>query len=241
MTESDELAAQLAEMARSLLRKRTVQETLDGIVELAVAFVDGCDYAGIFSVERGGSVDTAAASHAIARASDTLQKELREGPCFDALRYDETFEITDMSQDSRWPRYTARAARLGIGSVLGFQLSVGAEGTLGALNLHASRPYAFGDRSRRVGRVFAAQAAVALAWARTEAQLWEANRTRQLIGEAMGVLMERHKITQDEAFDFLRRASQQQSRKLRDVAEWVVVTGERPFTRSTTRRRRRRS
>lgn len=227
MAEYDDTARRLAEMARVLLGKRTVHETLDTIVEWAVQTIDGCDHAGILAVAGGGDVTSAAATDEVVRRSDAAQDELREGPCYDALREGATFEIPDMARETRWPRYAPRAVELGIGSGLGFQLSTG-EGSLGALNLYSERPHAFGERSREVGTVFAAQAAVAMAWSRTEAQLREAIASRQVIGEAIGILMERRRLTSSQAFDVLTRASQRFNVKLRQVAERVAETGEEP-------------
>ena len=225
--DTGDTAHRLAEMARVLLGKRTVQETLDTIVGWAVQTIDGCEHAGILTVARGGEVTSAAATDELVRRSDATQDELREGPCYNALREGATFEIPDMTRETRWPRYAPRAVALGIGSGLGFQLSTG-EGSLGALDLYSGRPHAFGERSREVGTVFAAQAAVALAWSRTEAQLREAIAGRQVIGEAIGILMERRRLTSTQAFDVLTRASQRFNVKLRQIAERVVQTGEEP-------------
>jgi transcriptional regulator with GAF, ATPase, and Fis domain len=225
--DADDLAAKLAEMARVLLGERSVQATLDAIVAWAVQTIDGCDHAGILTVDRRGEVTTAAATDERIRQSDAVQGELREGPCYDALREGATFEIPDMARETRWPRYAPRAVQLGIGSGFGFQLSTGGD-ALGALNLYAEQPHAFGERGRQVGTVFAAQASVAMAWARTEAQLRDAVASRQVIGEAIGILMERRRLTSAQAFDVLARASQRFNVKLREIAERVVRTGEEP-------------
>lgn len=222
---SDELAVRFAEMGRTLLAKRTVQETLDAIVELAVEMVDGCDHAGVLSARRGGRVETAAVTHELVRRSDEIQDELREGPCYDALWEGASFQSPDMAREDRWPRYAPRAVELGIRTALGFQLST-SEGRLGALDLYSERPHAFGERSRQVGTLFAAHASIATAWARTEEQLREAVESRQVIGEAVGIVMERGRLTATEAFDELRRVSQSRNVKLRDVALRVVADSE---------------
>jgi transcriptional regulator with GAF, ATPase, and Fis domain len=227
--DTGDLASRLADMARVLLGKRSVQETLHTIVEWAVQTIDGCRHAGILTVDRHGNVTTAAATDELVVRSDAAQDELREGPCYDALEEGRTFEIRDMAQDTRWPRYGPRAASLGIGSGFGFTLSTGG-GSLGALNLYAEVPHAFDERARQVGTVFAAQASVALAWARTEAQLRDAIASRQAIGEAVGILMERRRLTPKQAFDLLTKASQRSNVKLREIAERVVETGEEPAT-----------
>jgi transcriptional regulator with GAF, ATPase, and Fis domain len=223
----DDLARQLADMARLLLGKESVQDTLDAIVRFAVEMIDGCDHAGILTARRDGTITTTAGSDDVVRRSDELQARFREGPCYDALRQDTTFETLDMSAETRWPRYAPRAAELGIASAIGFQLSTG-DGALAALDLFATEPHAFTERSRQVAAVFAAHAAVAMAWARTEAQLREAIISRQLIGEATGIVMERHRISSSKAFGLLRQASQRSNKKVVAIAEEIVETGEDP-------------
>ncbi|MGH3499895.1 MAG: ANTAR domain-containing protein [Nocardioidaceae bacterium] len=156
-----------------------------------------------------------------------MQHELGEGPCHDVLWDHHTSTVEDMAGETRWPNYSPQAAALGIGSVLAFQLST-AENTLGALNLYSTRAHAFDEPSHEVGVVFAAHAAVGLGWARTEAQLHEAIESRQVIGEALGILIERKRITSTEAFEMLSQASQDFNIKLHEVAAKVVETGEEP-------------
>lgn len=225
-TDQVELAATLAGMARDLLAQPTVQLTLDRIVVHAVDLVDGCEAAGIMVV-RDGRVTTVAATHDLARESDRIQGELGEGPCLNTLLDGEqVFRIPDMAAaGDRWPRYAPAARELGIGSALGYLLFTEEE-TLGALNLYSTRANAFGARTEHVGWLLASHAAVAFASARTDAQLREAIGTRQDIGEAIGVVMERYKLTESQAFDVLREESQNRNVKLRDIARTVTDTGE---------------
>ncbi len=222
----ENLPAALAEMARDLLAQPTVQQTLDRVVAHAVELIDGCEAAGILVV-RNGSVRTLAATHDMARTSDRIQDELGEGPCLNATLYEEqAFRIADMATaGDRWPRYAPAARREGIGAAMGFLLFTEDE-NLGALNLYSSRPDTFGDRTEHVGWLLAAHAAVAIASVRTDAQLREAIATRQEIGEALGIIMERHKLTEQQAFETLRKESQTRNVKLRDLARVVTETGE---------------
>jgi GAF domain-containing protein len=120
---------------------------------------------------------------------------------------------------------TRRAVEYGIGSMLSLQLYVSGD-NLGALNLHSTAPDAFNAESEHVGLLLAAHAAVAMASAQREEHLLRAMETRDLIGQAKGILMERHKITANQAFSLLIRASQNTNNKLRDVANHLTVTGE---------------
>ena len=121
-------------------------------------------------------------------------------------------------------RFAAGAADLGALSSLSFQLFVGGD-NLGALNLYASQPHAFGEESVDVALILAAHAAVALAGAQHESHLQQAVRSRDTIGQPKGILMERHKLTSDQAFQVLARASQRTNRKLADIAEELTRTG----------------
>jgi transcriptional regulator with GAF, ATPase, and Fis domain len=222
---SEELATALARMARDLLAQDSLQDTLNSIVAHAVELVDGCEGAGIMVV-RKGRVHTLAATGDRARRSDRIQGELGEGPCFDAVcTGTESYLVKDMAEDaSRWPRYAPRARELGVGSMLGFKLFTEHE-NLGALNLYSARAGALTERSEQTGWLLASHAAVAFASARSDADLQGAISTRQDIGVAMGILMERHRISADEAFETLATASQNHNIKLREVARRVAETG----------------
>ena len=129
-----------------------------------------------------------------------------------------------MRTEQRLPRFAAEAVRLGVLSSLSLQLFVEGD-NLGALTLYARAPHAFGEKSEDVGQVLAAHAAVALAGARSEDHLRRAVDNRDLIGQAKGILVERHELTADQAFQVLAQMSQQTNRKLVDVAEELTRTG----------------
>ena len=144
-----------------------------------------------------------------------------------------TFYADDLSYDDRWPRFGPQASATGIRSLLALPLIAG--GIIGALNLYARYPQAFGVIDRARGQLLAALAALAFTSAQTHqeeerrtANLHAALATREIIGQAQGILIERERITGDQAFDLLRRASQHLNLKLREVAQTLVDTGERP-------------
>lgn len=224
----EELATALARMARDLLSQDSLQATLNRIVFWAQELVDGCDRAGIMVVSRG-EVHALAFSDDEARTSDRIQGELGEGPCFDAARSGrESYRVPDMESDAgRWPRYGPRALELGIRSMLAFKLFTD-EATLGALDLYSSRPGALTDRSEQIGFLLASHAAVAFSSAQSDANLHAAITSHRDIGVAVGILMERHKVSPDAAFSLLADASQRTNTKLRDVASRLVATGEVP-------------
>ncbi|MEU0217666.1 GAF and ANTAR domain-containing protein [Streptomyces sp. NPDC006265] len=216
-------AEEMALLARSLLKQDSVQQTLDEIAASAVKLVDGCDAAGILAVRKGRAVTLASYGDMVVE-SDRRQGELGEGPCFDLARRadeDRVFRVADMTRPQPdWPRYAEAARELGIGSMTGVLLYTHEE-DFGALNLYARRPGTFTEDIATAGWLLASHAAVALADARTIDQLEHALETRHAIGEAMGILRERHGMSDEEAFSVLRNISQNHNIKLRDVAQRI--------------------
>jgi GAF domain-containing protein len=158
---------------------------------------------------------------------DRLQQKLGDGPCIHAAKYQSVFRIDDTGEDDRWPEFCAEAARLEVRSMLCVPLWIDERG-LGALSLFADRAAAFSDLHERVAVLLAAFAALALAEAQRAGQMHDALGNRDIIGQAKGVLMERHRITADAAFGVLSRVSQAENRKLAEVARRFVETGELP-------------
>jgi len=219
------LAETLGELARTLQNEDSVDATLQAIVEAAAGTVPGADYASVSVVERRRVVHTRAATDDLATRIDRAQYETGQGPCLDSVYEQTTVRLPDMTLEERWPRFTGRAAELGVYSMLSFQLFVRAE-NLGALNLFAARKDAFDDDSEHIGLLFASHAAVAMAGAQRREDMDKAVAARDVIGQAKGILMERYKVTADQAFAMLARASQQSNLKLVDLARQLTTTGE---------------
>ncbi|GAA3860402.1 GAF and ANTAR domain-containing protein [Streptomyces sp. NPDC003631] len=218
---------QMASMARDLLAQDSVDATLARITGSATELVEGCDEAGILIVQ-GSRAESLAPTGRVVVESDMLQERLGEGPCFDAARSSEgerVFRIADFTAaQPRWPSYGPEARKLGLGSMMGFLLFTEDE-DLGALNLYSFHPGAFTEASETAGWLLASHAAVAFSSARTHAQLQNALTTRHTIGEAMGILMGSHDLAEDQAFDVLRRYSQEHNIKLREVARRICERG----------------
>jgi len=233
-----EFPADIAETARELFLAPTLDETLQRVVHLAVATIEGCDYAGVF-LRDGVTMSTRAHTDLIVDEVDALQSLTGEGPCLEAVAERRTVYAEDLADDDRWPQFAPEATSRGLRSVLAFCLT--ADGTVGALNLYARYPRAFGVIDRAKGLLLASLAGLAIGAAqahedeeRRTSNLHAALATREVIGQAQGILMERERISPDEAFDILRRASQHLNRKLREVAQDLVDTGERPATQPTS-------
>lgn len=206
-------------------------EPLDSVLEVvcdnARAAIPHADEVSVTLLDRRG-FRTAASTHEIADKVDDLQYALHEGPCVDSSKKNQTFEIEAMEIEERWPRYTPGAVEAGIGSSVSLPLYGGA-GTAGALNVYSWEPKAFDDEDRRIGAEFARRASVLLANAMAfvekselAEQLQDAIATREVIGKAIGILMQRESIEDDAAFAMLRAASQNSNVKLRDIAEELV-------------------
>ncbi|MFI9400706.1 ANTAR domain-containing protein [Nocardia sp. NPDC052316] len=220
-----DLALQLGDLARYLQEQDSIDDTLQCIVDAAVRTVPGAEYAGLSVVEKRANMRTLAVSADLVTQVDKAQIECHQGPCMDVLHKKHTVLLPKMAEEQRWPDFAARAAELGIGSILAFQLYVTGD-DLSALNLYSHRTEAFTDDSEQVGLLFATHAAVAMADAQQRAHLSRAMSTRDLIGQAKGILMERHKLSSDQAFALLVRASQHTNIKLIDVAEYLTHSGE---------------
>ena len=201
-----------------------VDATLRAVTFSAVTTVPGADECGISYVLSRSTVEPRAWTSELTCQVDTLQGVLGQGPCLDAVWQHHVVRVDDVAADERWPEFGRRAAALGMGSMLCFQLFVD-EDDLGALNLLARRPGAFTDESERVGLLFACHAAIAVADAQHLTHITTALGSRDIIGQAKGILMERYKITGDTAFALLAKTSQDTNSKLNEVAEYLTRTG----------------
>jgi GAF domain-containing protein len=179
---------------------------------------------------RGRTRTTAAATDPVVEEADALQYELDEGPCLSAARDQVTYRIDSMWNETRWPHWTVRVAHLGLGSILSSPLVVRGE-SLGAVKVYAGAEAAFTDRDERILALFADKASAVLANARSQEEarrlndeLRQALRTRDLIGQAKGVLRERHYVDEAAAFRILAERSQRTNVKVRDLAEEILAS-----------------
>ncbi len=226
-----ELAQQFADIARELRGADGSEATFTGIVAAALRTVPGAQAAGI-TVVRGRQYKTMAPSGELPRMVDAIQYELRSGPCVDAITEETMFRSGDLEHDPRWPTFGKRAAiEVGVRSMLALRLFLGdgqQQDTIGALNLYSTEYRAFTPRCETIGCIFATHAAIAMEGVEASEQVTNlqlAQESNREIGMAMGVLMSRHRLTQSQAFDMLRMASQHTHRKLREIATDVVETG----------------
>ena len=220
-------------LVRVVLAGRELSDVLSEITRIACGVMPSVEAASITLI-RGEEPFTAAYEGQMALDADELQYERGYGPCMDAGRAGQVLLIDDMRSDQRWPDYAQHAAAHGVLSSLSVPLPFQGV-TIGALNTYAERPQVFDDHDVELAEEVAAWVAVAVgnaeAAARTSEdlnQLRTMMMTRAFIEQAKGILMERHKIKEDEAFTILTHASQRTNTKLRDVAAELVRTGTLP-------------
>ena len=224
---SAELLDALQKLSSLLESEDSLKTTLDTAVELSVKSLPGCDSAGV-TLRIEGEDRTAAASDEFTLAIDKIQYDLDEGPCLTALEEGAIQRLDAVKEESRWPRFSRHAGDEGLGSVLSLPLS--GNGMVGALNLYSKTERSFDDSTIGAGEVFAKQTNIALRNAQTYAaaravsdQLNEALKTRDMIGQAKGILMEREGISDPEAFEMLKIISQNSNVKLREIAHKLVA------------------
>ena len=220
-------AESLEILARALhVKNAELEPTLEAIASTAVTMLSPARYAALTVLSRGELIPRASTGEP-PLLLDRLQQKLGDGPCIHAAKYQSVFRIEDTGEDDRWPEFCAEAGRLEVRSMLCVPLWIHERG-LGALSLYADRPAAFSDPHERVAVLLATFAALALAEAQRADQMQDALGNRDVIGQAKGILMERHRVTADAAFGVLSRVSQAENLKLAEIARRLVETGELP-------------
>lgn len=223
----DALVVALRTAARGLVAKRSIgdlHQTLAEIVTAAVATVPHADAGGI-SLTAGGTITARGPTDGTVGMLDRVQSELREGPCITALDEppgDKIVLAHDLDGDdtARWPRFAPHAVEAGYRSIMSVELATEG-GTRAALNLYAAQPGVFDMEDRQIAGLFAVQAATLIYGSQHAASMEQALCSRDVIGQAKGILMERFTVDDDEAFQMLVRSSQDTNLKLVDVARWL--------------------
>jgi GAF domain-containing protein len=224
-TTSTSAAAELQEL---LLATEDITGFLDRLVTLAAKVLPGDLFCGI-TLRRDHAAMTVASSDARASQVDEIQYGHDEGPCLHSLRTGQVVVVDDLASDDRWGGYQMPALGHGVRSSLSLPLHTDGQ-TLGALNIYATEPGVFGPQEQLIAGRFADEASRALALAvriaeRTEMSehLQNALASRAVIDQALGIIMGQNRCTADEAFDVLRRTSQNRNIKLRDIAADMVT------------------
>jgi hypothetical protein len=208
---------------------RTIHEpnaSLDAALEI-IAFaardsIPGFDLVGISTIDHRGDTETRAVTDPRVLEFDKLQYSLGEGPCLDALGAAHVVSVPRLRHEQRWPRYVPQVVRLGLRSQLAVKIGLDGNGTLGGINLYSTTDDEIDPQAESIAELFAVHAAATMGSVIKIHQLNAAMQTRKVIGEAIGILMERYGIREDNAFQFLVRASQSDNIKVRDIAQRIV-------------------
>ena len=198
------------------------------LAEHAAVEIPGAQYAGVTLARNGKEVDTPAATHHWPLLLDKVQQRHQEGPCLTAAWEEKTVHVVDLETDERFPDYRRDAlAETPIRSIMAFQMFIAGE-TLGALNVYSEQPGVFTPQSRNLGLIFAAHTSVAWNAARREDQFRRALSSRDIIGQAKGMIMERYGVDAVQAFEVLRKLSQDSNVPLIKIATDLVTSAQAP-------------
>jgi GAF domain-containing protein len=198
-----------------------MDETVEAVVQFALQ-AEACSYAGVALVIRGSREIAAVTDPMVAEVYQT-QFDLGAGPMLTALSEGIAVQVADVAAETRWPGWAARMAQYPIGSVLHTPMWANAQ-LIGVLSLYNTRPNAFSADDEAVAHILARHASVAVASTRDDETMAAAVDARKLVGQAMGILMERFDLDDTRAFEILKRYSQQNNIKLRDVAQELIDT-----------------
>jgi GAF domain-containing protein len=219
--ESDNLVARLSELARTAAPPASLDSVLEAVTASVVDILPAADSAGILLISPGGVFESRACTSEVPRRLDQYQEEFGEGPCLEAAIDELVVRADDFRTDGRWPRYGPAAVEAGVLSGLSFKLYTSRR-KAGALNIFAKHANAFDAQAEAIGSALAAHAAAAIVASRNEEQLKSALMTRDIIGQAKGMIMERYKSDAVRAFELLRQLSQDTNTPLVEIAQQIV-------------------
>jgi GAF domain-containing protein len=221
-SKNHDLAVRMAELARTTALRK-VDDVLADVTATAKELIPGVDVAGVLLVGKANSFETLAPTSELMFKLDELQMRHGEGPCVEAALDEIVVRTDDFRNEPRFPNYAPDVVKLGVHSALSFKLYT-ADRTAGALNLFGYEPNLWDSEAETIGMVLAGHAAAAILASREGEQLQSALSTRDRIGQAKGIIMERFKIDDVRAFGMLRQLSQDTNTKLIEVALRVIDT-----------------
>jgi anti-anti-sigma regulatory factor len=206
-----------------------VESMLRLLVEIARFSVGGADGVSV-SLRRQGRLATIAASDQTISDMDSNQYLTGEGPCVDASIEGRLFQADSLVSELRWPLFTPKAKALGINSILSLPL-MAKDQPVGSLNIYSRTPSSFTTKDRELASLFATEASAVLAVAgadldteQVSRQIGRSLRRRRTIGQAEGIIMDRRRISADDAYSELRELSQRTNQPLREIAEDLVLS-----------------
>jgi GAF domain-containing protein len=200
--------------------RRSTTGALDSLVRSAAANIPNADLASISVRRRDATLETAAATSPLATKLDEIQYGVLEGPCYVAVTTERFILVNDLGAGGPFPLYGPLAAEHGVRAQLAMQLAN--NGEQAALNVYARSPSAFDRSAVAMAELFATQAGLLLGFAQQIDTLGDAVHTRQEVGTAIGIVMERYGVDRSRAFEFLTRLSSYRNIKIRAIAEEII-------------------
>ncbi len=223
-TYDDSIREAMADLTNGHSRNAALERALATVTTSAVGLVDGVDFADVMVIREGRAQSVSATVEPMLAELDAVQITLRQGPCLEAAVGGAMIRCTDLREDSRWPGYAAAAVAAGVHSMLSFQLATGPHGVGGAEHVRSGPPRDVDPpAAEAIGALLATVATVALmTTARREGQFEVALASRDVIGQAKGILMNHFKVDATRAFEMLKSVSQNENTPLRSVAQQII-------------------
>jgi transcriptional regulator with GAF, ATPase, and Fis domain len=217
----------MTELTEKFAHPTAIGATLQRVTTSAVDLIDGVKCADVLLMSGADLFRSVASTSQLAVDLDDLQRRFHEGPCLDAAIGDPVVLCNDLSEEPRWPRFAAAAVAAGVHSLLSFQLFTH-NARMGALNIFGNKSGVFTAEVEAVGAMLATHAAVALIADDRQLQFMSALASRDIIGQAKGMIMERFGVDAVRAFELLKTLSQDFNVRLAEVAEELVSRGPEP-------------
>jgi transcriptional regulator with GAF, ATPase, and Fis domain len=214
------LESAMQELTTAFAKPIDVEETLTHVTTAAVDLIDGVDYADVMLINEG-QFSSVAPTASLVTDLDHAQMQHGQGPCLEAAVADSVVRSPDLRREERWPAFASAAVEVGVLSSLSFQLYTHRKGA-GALNVLSKRPHAFDINTETALAMLATHAAITLIAADKESQFRSALASRDVIGQAKGIVMERFKIDASRAFALITKISQDSNTRLRVIAQQLV-------------------
>ena len=227
----DDLVGVIREFTRSIVNPFDLDELLHRLMGHATQVVEAAG-AGVMLAGESGQLDFVAASEQRVVEAEQHQANLEAGACFEAYTTNRVVTVGDLGTDRRWPDYAERVSSLGLRAVLGVPMNAFGQ-TIGVINFYRETPSLWSDEDVDAAEIITSMGAGYVVSANRlraqhdlSEQLHAAIRSRDVIGQAKGVLMAREGVNADTAFETLRERSHDQARSLRDLALEIVADHE---------------
>ena len=219
---NDLLRTTMMKLADTASHPTAIDLTLQSATEACVELLPGSHSADVLIITGGKDYESMAATSSLVEVLDAAQKRYGEGPCVNAARGETVVRCDDLQNDARWPLFAKAAVAQGVRSMISFQLFTH-DDRVAALNVAGAEPNCFGPEAEALGAMLATHCAIALIADGKQLEFKSALASRDLIGQAKGIIMERFDVDAVRAFELLRQLSQGSNTKLSVVAAGIVA------------------